>query len=174
MIDSEQRRFRTACGQFGTGVTIVTTHCADEDHGMTANSFMSVSLDPALIAVSISERAKMLMKIRQAGRFAVSILREGMDDLAIHFAGKPKEDLGDCFDRHDGMPVIRGAVATFVADFHREVEAGDHSIFIGRVNAFVFETDRKPLLFFRGQFGQMAGAHPAFPVTFDDPYETLW
>lgn len=174
MIDTEQRRFRTACGQFGTGVTIVTTHCASEDHGMTANSFMSVSLDPALIAVSISERAKMLLKIRQAGRFAVSILPEGLEDLALHFAGKPKEDLGDFFDRHDGMPVIRGAVATFVADFDREVEAGDHSIFLGRVNAFACESELKPLLFFRGQFGRIAGAHPAGPAMFDDPYEMLW
>ncbi|WP_395678058.1 flavin reductase family protein [Inquilinus sp.] len=174
MIDSEQRRFRTACGQFGTGVTIVTTHCASEDHGMTANSFMSVSLDPALIAVSISERARMLMKIRQAGRFAVSILPDGMEDLALHFAGKPREDLGGFFDRHDDMPVIKGAVATFVAAFDREVEAGDHSIFIGRVSAFVFEPEKKPLLFFRGQFGRVADTHPAFPVVFDDPYETLW
>lgn len=101
MSTIDPRELRNACGQFGTGVTIITTHCEGRDHGMTANAFMSVSLDPPLVAISIAKSAKMLRNIQSTGRFAVSVLAEGMEDLAWHFAGKPKLDLRDVFERRD-------------------------------------------------------------------------
>ena len=74
----EPRQLRDACGRFGTGVTVITTHCDGHDHGMTANAFMSVSLDPPLVAVSIARTAKMLSRIQKSGRFAVSVLADTM------------------------------------------------------------------------------------------------
>jgi len=153
MSEIDPRQFRDACGRFGTGVTVVSTHSEGADHGMTANAFMSISVDPPLIAISIAANAKMLNKIRAAGRFAVSILAHGTEQTAWHFAGRPNEKLGDPFDRKDGLPVIRGAVACFTTDVVNEVIAGDHMIFIGRVKALNFDGECKPLLFFQGKFG---------------------
>ena len=74
MTPIDPRELRNAFGQFGTGVTIITTHCEGRDHGMTANASMSVSLAPPLVAVSIAKSAKMLCNIQNADRFAVSDL----------------------------------------------------------------------------------------------------
>jgi flavin reductase (DIM6/NTAB) family NADH-FMN oxidoreductase RutF len=159
------RQLRNACGQFGTGVTVVTTHCDGHDHGMTANAFMSVSLDPPLIAVSIAATAKMLPKIQKSGRFAVSVLADTMDEIAWHFAGKPNPDFTDLFAADEGLPVVRGAVATFVTDVHDALVAGDHTIVIGRVRSLAVGDGKKPLLFFRGKFAQLAATEPA-PIDF--------
>lgn len=174
MTAIDPRKLRDACGQFGTGVTVVTTHCNGHDHGMTANAFMSISLDPPLIAISIAEKAKMLPRIRKSGRFGVSILAAGMDDLAWHFAGRPGCDMIDCFERLDGLPVISGAVAGFVADVADEVPAGDHTIFVGRVRELRQDPDRKPLLFFRGRFGALANPHPAPALAENYGSELIW
>jgi flavin reductase (DIM6/NTAB) family NADH-FMN oxidoreductase RutF len=161
----EPRRLRDACGRFGTGVTVVTTHCDGHEHGMTANAFMSVSLDPPLVAISIAETAKMLPRIQKSGRFAVSVLADTMDEIAWHFAGKPDPRFTDLLEIVDGLPVVRGAVATFTADVHDEVVAGDHTIFIGHVRSLAIGEDKKPLLFFRGKFAGLAATEPA-PIDF--------
>lgn len=174
MSDFEPRKLRDACGQFSTGVTVITTHADGVDHGMTANAFMSISLDPPLIAISIAAKAKMLPKIQQSGRFAVSVLAAGMEKIAWHFAGRPDPDFVSMF-RHDmGLPVIRGAVASFVTDVADEILAGDHTIFIGHVRSVQYDPVRKPLLFFRGNFGSMRDEEPA-PVNFEHlDRELMW
>ena len=112
MTEFDVREFRDACGQFATGVTVITTRSAEEgEHGMTANAFMSISLDPPLIAVSIAEKAKMLVRIRKASRFAVSILARPMESVAWHFSGKSNQEIREMFEECDGLPVIRNALA---------------------------------------------------------------
>lgn len=165
MTAIDLRQLRDACGQFGTGVTVVTTHCCGHDHGMTANAFMSVSLDPPLIAVSIAETAKMLPRIQEARRFAVSVLADTMDEIAWHFAGKPNPGFADLLETVEGLPVVRDAMATFVTDVHDEFIAGDHTIFVGRVRSLTVGAGKRPLLFFRGKFGQLASKEPA-PIDF--------
>jgi flavin reductase (DIM6/NTAB) family NADH-FMN oxidoreductase RutF len=174
MTGINPRQLRDACGQFGTGVTVITTHCDGHDHGMTANAFMSVSLDPPLVAISIANTAKMLPNIRKSRRFAVSILAEGMEDLAWHFAGKPKPNVGELFERHADLPVIADAAAFFVTELADEIHAGDHSIFLGRVHGMSLSHRRKPLLFFRGRFGGLADAQAA-PLVLENPaYDFIW
>lgn len=147
--------FRNACGAFATGVTIITTRVADHDHGMTANAFMSISLDPPLIAVSIAKTAKMLSLIETSGRFAVSVLTSGSEDLAMHFAGKPQEDIGTPLRDLDGLPVARQASAVFATHVDKAVDAGDHVIFIGHVSALDTDAEAQPLTFHKGQFGKL-------------------
>lgn len=168
------RKLRDVCGQFGTGVTVITTRCGGLAHGMTANAFMSISLDPPLVGVSIAEKARMLPRIQETGRFGVSILAEDMGDLAWHFAGRPCETLGNCFEDQEDVPVIKSAVAQIVADVADEVLAGDHTIFIGRVRQMSFDATRRPLMFFRGQFGQLAEARPASAPRGDFCHELVW
>jgi flavin reductase (DIM6/NTAB) family NADH-FMN oxidoreductase RutF len=174
MSTIDPRRLRDACGHFGTGVTVVTTHCDGVDHGMTVNAFMSISLEPPLIAVSIAETARMLSRIRKSGRFAVSVLAETMDEIAWHFAGKINPKFTDLLETVEGLPVIRDAVAAFVADVVQDVVAGDHTIFVGRVRSLAMGEGKKPLLFFKGKFGGLAATEPA-PVDFLElDRELIW
>lgn len=156
--------FRNACGSFATGVTIITTRSGDRDHGMTANAFMSISLDPALIAISVANTAKMRPLIEEAGRFAVSILREDTNALAMHFAGRPDPEITDPLRELQGLPVARAATAVFVADLAQSVAAGDHQIFVGQVTALETDPHPDPLLFHKGQFGTLEKP-PATQVT---------
>jgi flavin reductase (DIM6/NTAB) family NADH-FMN oxidoreductase RutF len=174
MTAIDPRELRNACGQFGTGVTIITTRCEGRDHGMTANAFMSVSLDPPLVAISIAKSAKMRSNIQKTSRFAVSVLAEGMEDLAWHFAGKPRLDLCDIFERRNDLPVIANAAAYFVTDLASEIIAGDHTIFLGHVREMSLAPDKRPLLFFRGRFGGLADPHPAPALLENAGYEFIW
>lgn len=151
----DPKDLRAACGAFATGVTVITTRLGVRDHGMTANAFMSISLDPPLIAVSIARTARMLDLIRQAGRFAVSVLPQGTENLAWHFAGRPDETIADPLRDLDGLPVVRGACAVFTTHVAEAVEAGDHVIFLGRVSALEREESRAPLLFHKGRFAEL-------------------
>ncbi len=151
-------KFRNACGMFGTGVTVITTRSGGEDHGMTANAFMSISLAPPLVAVSVANTAKMLAHIRQSGRFAVSILEEGREALALHFAGRPDGSIVEPFYDFDDLPGIKHACTVLATNVEQEVAAGDHVIFVGRVSRMHVEPDKAPLIFHKGKFGRLLSA----------------
>lgn len=151
--------FRKACGTFATGVTVITTLADGVEHGMTANAFMSISLDPPLIAISIAGTARMLNFIRSTRRFAVSVLPEQSEDVAWHFAGRSRRELIHGFAALDGLPIACEVAAAFAADVVGDIPAGDHVIFIGRVTAMQRDTDARPLVFHCGKFGGMRGEH---------------
>ena len=92
-------------GRFATGVTVITATVAGDTRGMTANAFMSGSLDPPLCVISVTKRAHMHGHLIAAGRFAVNILASGQEDYATHFAGRPipglRVDLQPGRRRHD-------------------------------------------------------------------------
>lgn len=156
MAGFDARALRDACGCFATGVTVITTRTPEEGgHGMTANAFMSVSLDPPLIMVSLDNRSRMLDRIRKAGRYAVNILAHDMEDVALHFAGRHRPEFADILEDREGLPVLPGAAAVMLTDVHQTVEAGDHTLFIGRVTHIDRRADAEPLLFHGGRFGRM-------------------
>ena len=147
----DDRKFRNAMGKFATGVTVITTELEGEVHGMTANAFMSVSLDPKLVVVSIGQKAQMLEKIKASRIFAVNILAANQQELSQIFAGQVKEKKEVDFDRLEGQPVIKGAVAQITCEVVNEHVEGDHTLFIGKVTNIYLE-DNDPLLFFNGQY----------------------
>lgn len=146
---------RDACGRFATGVTVVTALDAEGAHGMTANAFMSVSLDPPLVVVSIHNNGSMLPRIRATGRYAVNILAEGMEHVARHFGGRPDPALVDVLEIQDDMPVVPGATVQIVADVTQDVPAGDHALLIGHVTNIHHRAEAAPLLFHTGQFQRL-------------------
>ena len=156
----DPRELRAVCGRFATGVTVITTRTDEGDHGMTASAFMSVSLDPPLICISVDRRARMLGRIREAGRYAVNILPAAMQPQALHFAGRPDPALNDLFDEALGLPVLRGAAGLLVTDVVQQVETGDHVLFIGHVRHLQSDPEAAPLLHHAGRFGSLA-AMPA-------------
>ncbi len=130
---------RDAFGAFMTGVTVVT--CLDEAGkplGFTANSFASVSLDPPLLLVSISNRSANLAAYSGAKGFAVNILSEGQKDISNTFA-RPAEDRFKALDWAQGpygAPVFAGVSAWFDCALEQAFPAGDHTILLGRIEGF--------------------------------------
>jgi flavin reductase (DIM6/NTAB) family NADH-FMN oxidoreductase RutF len=142
----DDRQFRTAMGKFATGVTVIATDVDGDVHGMTANAFMSVSLDPKLVVISIGEKARILEKIKQSRTFSVNILAADQQEISMIFAGQLKE-----FDTLDGKPVLKGAVAQIACEVSAEHLEGDHTLFIGRVTDIHLE-DAEPLVFYSGKY----------------------
>ena len=101
--------FRKVMGRFATGVTVITASTGGESHGMTANAFMSGSLDPPLCVVSVAKRAHMHAYLDEARRFAVNILAESQADHANHFAGRLIPGLEPRFVEIDGIPTLADA-----------------------------------------------------------------
>ena len=147
----DDRQFRNAMGKFATGVTVVATEVDGNVHGMTANAFMSVSLSPKLVVVSISEKAQMLDKINQSGKFSVNILSSSQQDLSMHFAGQQKNHQEVKFDLLEGIPVLPGSVAQIVCEVTAAHIEGDHTLFIGKVRDLQIE-ELEPLIYFSGKY----------------------
>lgn len=148
----DDRLFRNVMGTFATGVTVITTEIDGDIHGMTANAFMSVSLHPKLVLISIGEKAKMRERIKKSKTYAVSFLAEEQKEISMLFAGQLKEKREAEFDRLNGMPVIKGAIASLTCNVVAEYEAGDHTLFIGEVTDMRFQEEAEPLIFYQGKY----------------------
>ncbi|MCJ8010100.1 flavin reductase family protein [Lederbergia wuyishanensis] len=147
----DDRLFRTAMGRFATGVTVITTKINGIVHGMTANAFVSVSLNPKLILVSIGEQAQMNQLLKESGQFAVSILNENQEDMSAYFAGQIKEERTIEFDNFNGIEVIKDSIASMTCTVQNSVVAGDHTLFIAEVTDLRIQ-DGEPLLFYGGNY----------------------
>lgn len=150
----DSRVFRNAMGNFATGITIVTTESEGEIHGMTVNAFMSVSLDPMLVVVSIDEKASMYDTMQKTKKYAISFLKEDQTEYSMIFAdqqpGKEKVE----YDRLDGQPVLKNALTTIACDVQDMVIAGDHMLFIGKVTDIAIN-EGDPLLYFGGNYRKL-------------------
>lgn len=148
--------FRNAMSKFPTGITVVTTEIDGEIYGMTVNAFMSVSLDPKLVVVSIDKRATMLNMLQKAKKYAVSFLNEDQKEYSIIFAGQKERKHEVDFVRLNHLPVIKDAVAALTCNVYGEHEAGDHILFFGEVTDVSF-ADKQPLLYFDRNYGTFNG-----------------
>ncbi len=139
MTPLDTRALRTAFGTFMTGVTVVTSHDeAGAPLGFTANSFSSVSLDPAMVLVCLANTSQNYAALVSAKGFAVNILAEDQIEVSNRFA-RPVEDRFATVKWHKGpagSPILDGTSAWFDCSMHKVVEAGDHVILIGLVEAF--------------------------------------
>lgn len=149
--------FRKAMGCFATGVTVITIDQEGEVHGMTANAFTSVSLDPMLVLVCVDRRARTHAHLQARKRFGVNVLSNTQKSISEYYARSTEthqhaESAGASFDRTPhGTPVLRGALAYLECRLRTTEEAGDHTIFIAEVEAVVVR-DGEPLLYFRGKY----------------------
>ena len=150
----DPKAFRQALGNYPTGVTVVTTVDADgTPRGLTANSFTSVSLDPALILVCLGKTTASHPVFMQADRFAVNILADDQRDVSGLFASKSPDKFAQAAWRTGttGAPLIDGSVAWFDCTVHQRVDAGDHTILIGQVQDMGQRTAR-PLGYCQGAY----------------------
>jgi flavin reductase (DIM6/NTAB) family NADH-FMN oxidoreductase RutF len=150
--------FRHALGQFATGVTVITAERAPgQVHGMTANSFTSVSLRPLLILICVAHQAQLLSLIQKQKRFGVSILREDQRALSEYFAQTVEDPETEKRLRihyrwtKTGIPLLEDALAHLACNVVSEHAAGDHTIFIGEVESLDVH-EGKPLLYLCGNY----------------------
>jgi flavin reductase len=159
--------FRKAMGSFATGVTVVTAASGDGNmHGVTVNSFSSVSLDPALVLVCLNETSRGLGLIEQAGGFVVNVLSAGQHHVSRWFANRHRPADPTMFDGVPfepgvtGSPILLEAAAWFecrLAQLHR---AGDHVIVLGEVVALAHRPQAEPLVFHGGTYKSLEHATP--------------
>lgn len=148
--DLDPRDLRKAFGKFATGVTVITSKNGSQLHGMTANSFTSVSIEPPILLVCVSNRAKSLNVIKEGGVFGVSVLASDQQSVSDHFAGNPVfEEV--TFASLGGIPTIKGAIAQFACSLMDAHAAGDHTIFVGEIKGYA-HCDGEPLLLHDGRF----------------------
>ena len=160
--------FRRAMGSFPTGVTVVTV--ASDDgcmHGITVNSFSSVSLDPMLVLVCLNEASRAVGLIEHAGAFVVNVLSAGQQDVSRWFASQYRPSGSTMFDGvpfepgATGCPVLVDAAASFDCRLRQSHQAGDHLIVLGEVVALVHRPQLEPLIFHAGSYKSLEHEPPA-------------
>ena len=148
-------QYKQTLAQWPSGVTIVTSRAGDRVQGMTVSSFNEVSLNPPLVLICADKSTITNDLIQASGVFSVSILAKGQEDLSNRFASKKHErerfDGLNCDDGETGCPRIPGAVAWLDCKIEQSVDAGDHLVHIGEIQAAEI-TDRPPLIYFRQSY----------------------
>lgn len=148
-------RLRQALGTYPTGVTVITTSRGHKNYvGLTANSFTSVSLDPAVILWSLRAASPSYLAFSSAPTFCVNILSERQTDLSRRFATPMEDKFKDVplVEGLDGVPVLKDVVAHFECKRTGEHIEGDHVIFLGTVHRFDARSELRPLVFLGGRY----------------------
>ena len=161
-MESRPDEFRVVMGHFATGISVVTTFDAERPAGITVNAFSSVSLEPPLVMVALDRGRFITPMVRSSGRYAVSVLgadQQALSDCFAHAPARPgepgREEFCGASWRHGptGLPLIDGSIATLECTVVQTFSAGDHDLFIGRVDAMEQLRDGvPPLLYFRRRY----------------------
>jgi flavin reductase (DIM6/NTAB) family NADH-FMN oxidoreductase RutF len=156
----DKASFRHAMGHFASGVTVMTTTAAGRMHGMTVSAFASQSLDPLLILVSVERSTEMHKLVMASRAFAINVLGEHAEGTARFFADnarlKGPEFIEGAYRMGlSGAPLLDEAVAILEATVDSTLEAGDHSIIVGRVTALEVRSDAQPLVYYRSGYRRL-------------------
>ena len=150
-------QFRKACAHFATGVAILTTRSAEGDpHGLTINSFTSLSLDPPLVMAAVAHSSAQLQAFEASSSFAVNILSEDQQDLSRRFAKVQEERFNGIAWKvgGSGAPLLDGTIASLECRTIHRIDVGDHRVLIGEaVDGRV--SDGRPLLFFNSAYASL-------------------
>ncbi|MGW8374303.1 flavin reductase family protein [Streptomyces sp. ODS28] len=158
--------FRAAMARLAAGVVLVSSYDEEEGTGgepvgMTATAFVSVSLEPPLVMVSLREGSRMDELLERQPLWAASLLTDGQRQTAGRFSMKGRlsdrllfSELPHTVGEQTGAPLVDGALATLECRTEQRVRAGDHNLIIGRVlsAALPHKDDAGPLLYFRGRY----------------------
>ncbi|GAA3372753.1 flavin reductase family protein [Streptomyces sannanensis] len=161
--------FRAAMSRLAAGVVLVTARDPDygprgEDVGMTATAFMSVSLDPPLVLVSLRNGSRMDDLLAEQPLWAASMLAESQRHIAGRFAMKGRisdrllfDDIPYTRGEISGAPLVGGALAVVECRTEQRVVAGDHTLVIARVlSVGLPSAEGGPLTYFRGRYRRLA------------------
>jgi flavin reductase (DIM6/NTAB) family NADH-FMN oxidoreductase RutF len=152
--DIDLALLRRVMGSFATGVTVIVAEAGGDIRGMTANAFLSGSLEPPLCVVSIAKRAHMHGHLAAAGRFSVNILSTAQEELALHFAGRPSTSASPEFLEQNGVPLLPDAASQLTAEVAETHDCGDHTLFVGAIK-WIAANNRTPLVYHAGRFATL-------------------
>lgn len=152
-------KFKEVMGNYPTGVTVVTT--VDENQtpvGLTVNSFASVSLDPLLVLWSIDKRVSSHELFTKTDKFAVNVLAAEQGDVCNLFATRGVDRFANCeWNLSEyGLPILSGTSGVFQCETYKTVDAGDHTILIGKV-VDIESNNKEPLLYHKRTIGKIPG-----------------
>jgi flavin reductase len=157
----EETSLRDVMSRFATGVTVLTVG-GEHAHGMTANAFTSVSLDPPLVLACIAHNAVMHDALSNTKRFGVSIMGADQRDAAKYFADKRRPLGPEQFDAVDwiegpnsGAPLLNGSLAWLECELVQLYDGGDHTIFLGQVLSSSRGAGTQALLFYGSAFHEI-------------------
>lgn len=171
---TDSRELRDAMGRFASGVTIVTGIDLDGPVGFTCQSFHSVSLEPALISISVMKTSTSYLRLRESGRFCVNVLTHGQEALSNQFARRGSDKWAgiEWGVSAAGNPVLDGTLLWIDCEVRNEYEAGDHYIVVAEVTELspMGWHDGEPLVFFAGNYRslQKTPRWPRLSWTWDD------
>lgn len=158
----DARKFRAVLGRFATGIVVLSARNGGACHAMTANAFMSGSLEPPLVVISVARRARMHEVLEQAGAFGVAVLTQDQEAHSRHFARQPAAACDPRFGELAGVPVLESAAARLAARIVRHYACGDHTLFVGYVEALELgEGQDDPLLFYSGRYAKLVSTRQA-------------
>jgi flavin reductase (DIM6/NTAB) family NADH-FMN oxidoreductase RutF len=157
----DSRLFRDVMGTFASGVTVVTLSVGGVARGMTANAFLSLSLDPPLVIVCVQETGTMHPLFEEADAFGVNVLTADQRAISDLFAkhGEPDKPMGGFEYRTGelGVPLLSGALGFAECRITQRLPGGDHTIVVGQATNVAFEReDAEPLLFYRGRYREIS------------------
>jgi 3-hydroxy-9,10-secoandrosta-1,3,5(10)-triene-9,17-dione monooxygenase reductase component len=176
------RELRNCLGEFTTGVTVITSiGDVSQPIGVTANSFSALSLEPPLVLWSLSKKSGSLALFTAHGYFAVNILSNEQQDIAMSFS-RPSADRFTGVPFHQGtqaLPLLENCLAHFVCKVSQALDQGDHVLFIGEVLEFTRAANHealKPLVFSRGKFADLApeAVAPSHPESIAEPHSSTF
>ncbi len=149
--------FRATFGSFATGVAVASCRPDGEDGvAITVNSVASVSLDPALTLFCLDETSATIAAFLRAGHFALNFLTEDQQTISNRYARDHSFGTGDFGDGwKSGAPILNGALAVADCVLHDVYGGGDHRILMGQVVETGWRQDARPLLYFRGGYGNI-------------------
>ncbi len=152
-------QFRSALGQFPTGVAVITAQDSEDRRiGITMSSFNAVSIDPPLVLFSLDRRALSLEAMQNADHYAVNVLSREQQEISNKFA-RALEDKWENVTietKVTGAPLLSGALAHFECKPYAQYDGGDHVIFVGEVVSFTSSDHSTPLVFCRGRYSDIA------------------
>ncbi len=154
-IDAQE--LRRVMGHFATGVTVITTTDKQgKPQGLTANAFMSLSLDPPLVIISVDKKATCYSCFEIDNGFTVNFLNEDQEEISRRFATKGADKFADLKWRSGGnrAALIEGALGFVECKIAQSHDGGDHTIVVGEILNVAASGDR-PLLFFKGKYQRL-------------------
>lgn len=145
----DSKTLRQVAGAFATGVTVITVEYQDTIHGMTANSFVSISLEPAIVMFSVRNEAQILSAISIGKPIGINILRDTQKDISEHFAGMSEKQVNPIYQDINDTKILKDNLAYYCCTVHDMIECGDHKIILCHVK-YCQRHEGNPLLYYSG------------------------
>ena len=156
-MTEQSETLRKAMRQWTTGVCVVCSKDETLTHGMTVNSFTSVSLDPPLIVVTLANDTRTCNLVKKTGRFSVSILRQDQKFIADRFSGKDDEESDrfhgiETFALPEGLPAIANALAILETRVIKTVDFDHSTLFVAEVTFTDLKLQGRPLVYHNREY----------------------